>query len=48
MGTKELLSGLIGFFAGGLLVSVAAVTFNNDELQRCAEEPKTSHVSIER
>lgn len=34
MGTKELLYGLIGFFIGGLLVAIAANTFNNDELQR--------------
>ena len=34
MGTKELLYGLIGFFLGGLLVAIAANTFNNDELQR--------------
>lgn len=47
MGTKELLSGLIGFFIGGLLVSIAAVTFNNDELQRCADETKMSFVSKE-
>lgn len=34
MGTKELLYGLIGFFIGGLLVAIAANTFNNAELQR--------------
>lgn len=34
MRSKELLYGLIGFFLGGLLVSVAATTFNNAELQR--------------
>jgi hypothetical protein len=34
METKELLYGLIGFFLGGLLVAIAATTFNNDELQR--------------
>lgn len=31
MDTKALLYGLIGFFAGGLLVSVAATTFNKQE-----------------
>ncbi len=38
METKELLYGLIGFFIGGLLVSIAATTFNNDELQRTPVE----------
>lgn len=37
MDTKTLLAGLIGFFAGGLLVAIAATTFNNDELHREAE-----------
>lgn len=32
METKPLLYGLIGFFIGGLLVSVAAVTFEKDRL----------------
>lgn len=34
METKELLYGLIGFFIGGLLVAIAANTFNNAELQK--------------
>jgi len=34
METKPLLYGLIGFFIGGLLVAIAANTFNNAELQR--------------
>ncbi len=38
METKELLYGLIGFFLGGLLVAIAATTFNNDELQRAPQE----------
>ncbi|MGH7218687.1 MAG: hypothetical protein ACREGE_04570 [Candidatus Microsaccharimonas sp.] len=38
MDTKELLYGLIGFFLGGLLVAIAATTFNNDELQRAPQE----------
>ena len=42
MGNKELLYGLIGFFLGGLLVAIAANTFNNDELQR--EPRQTSEV----
>jgi hypothetical protein len=33
METKPLLFGLIGFFIGGLLVSIAASTFEKDELQ---------------
>ncbi len=32
MDTKALLYGLIGFFIGGLLVSVAANTFEKDQL----------------
>ena len=31
MQTKELLYGLIGFFLGGLLVSVAATTFDKPQ-----------------
>ena len=42
METKELLYGLIGFFLGGLLVAIAANTFNNDQLQR--ESQQTSEV----
>lgn len=33
METKSLLYGLIGFFAGGLLVAIAATTFNQSELK---------------
>lgn len=33
MDTKPLLYGLIGFFIGGLLVSVAATTFDKESLQ---------------
>lgn len=33
METKPLLYGLIGFFLGGLLVSIAANTFDKAELQ---------------
>lgn len=34
MQTKPLLSGLIGFFIGGLLVSVAATTFDKPQYDR--------------
>lgn len=33
MDTKPLLYGLIGFFLGGLLVAIAANTFDKDKLQ---------------
>jgi len=33
METKPLLYGLIGFFLGGLLVSIAATTFDKPELE---------------
>lgn len=33
MDTKVLLAGIIGFFLGGLLVAIAATTFENDQLQ---------------
>jgi hypothetical protein len=41
METKPLLYGLIGFFIGGLLVSVAATTFEKDKLSD--ESPESSH-----
>lgn len=34
MDTKVLLAGIIGFLLGGLLVSIAATTFENDQLQQ--------------
>lgn len=34
MDTKVLLAALIGFFLGGLLVAIAATTFENDRLQQ--------------
>lgn len=34
MDTKVLLAGIIGFILGGLLVAVAATTFENDTLQQ--------------
>ena len=37
METKPLLYGLIGFFIGGLLVSIAANTFDKQELQNKSE-----------
>lgn len=45
MRSKELLYGLIGFFLGGLLVSIAATTFNNAELQR--NQMNTGEVRID-
>jgi len=47
MDTKSLLYGLIGFFIGGLLVSIAAHTFNNEELQRCSlDEPVHARTTV--
>lgn len=37
METKPLLYGLIGFFLGGLLVSVAATTFDKPEMENMPE-----------
>lgn len=42
METKSLLYGLIGFFIGGLLVAIAANTFNKDELQ----DNRSSHETV--
>lgn len=41
METKPLLYGLIGFFIGGLLVSVAANTFDKTELQPGSDDSMT-------
>ena len=43
METKPLLYGLIGFFIGGLLVSVAANTFDKQNLQ----DSSSSHTKIQ-
>ncbi|CAN5134280.1 hypothetical protein BH09PAT3_BH09PAT3_1290 [soil metagenome] len=43
METKPLLYGLIGFFLGGLLVAIAATTFN-----KATDEPIKSNTSISR
>lgn len=43
MDTKSLLYGLIGFFIGGLLVSVAATTFDKPATQNTYEHINTSH-----
>ncbi len=43
MDTRALLYGLIGFFLGGLLVAIAANTFNKDELQDHASHEVVSH-----
>ncbi len=45
METKELLYGLIGFFLGGLIVAIAANTFNNAELQK--KSSSTSEIRME-
>lgn len=37
METKPLLYGLIGFFIGGLLVSIAATTFDKPEPSRASD-----------
>lgn len=44
METKPLLYGLIGFFAGGLLVSLAATYLEPPE-QRCVESVSRASVS---
>jgi len=41
METKPLLYGIIGFMLGGLLVSVAAVTFEKQELKERLETSKS-------
>ncbi|HET8884065.1 MAG TPA: hypothetical protein VFM68_01185 [Candidatus Saccharimonadales bacterium] len=47
MDTKVLLAGLIGFFMGGLLVSVAATTFDkprtNAEHYQITQQDETKH-----
>lgn len=48
MQTKPLLYGLIGFFVGGLLVAVAATTFNKpEEKQSTATKTSTSSMSMD-
>ncbi len=42
MSTKVLLAGLIGFFLGGLLVAIAATTFENDRLQRTHDQVQSA------
>lgn len=43
MDTKVLIAGIVGFMLGGLLVSIAATTFENDELQQSTQ---TKHRSM--
>lgn len=43
MDSKVLLAGIIGFLLGGLLVSIAATTFENDELQRQSPKMQQRH-----
>lgn len=38
MDTKVLLAGIIGFILGGLLVAIAATTFENDALQQSTKQ----------
>lgn len=42
METKPLLYGLIGFFIGGLLVSIAATTFERERL--IEDAPSDTHM----
>lgn len=42
MDTKPLLYGLIGFFLGGLLVSIAATTFDRPEPRH--DQPRHSQI----
>lgn len=54
METKPLLYGLIGFFIGGLLVSIAATTFNkpehketsNNEITTSIDSPNKSIIEV--
>lgn len=46
MQTKPLLYGLIGFFIGGLLVSVAATTFDKPESKESANNSSSSISSL--
>lgn len=45
METKPLLYGLIGFFIGGLLVSIAANTFEKDNIT--SRSADNSHMRME-
>lgn len=47
METKSLLYGLIGFFAGGLLVATAAATFNKPEPDTPADHSSMSSMSMD-
>ncbi|HSH55238.1 MAG TPA: DUF305 domain-containing protein [Candidatus Limnocylindrales bacterium] len=44
MDTKPLLYGLIGFFIGGLLVSVAATTFDKESLRNTSDSSNNHSV----
>ena len=44
METKPLLYGIIGFMLGGLLVSVAAVTFEKQELKERLETSQSQEM----
>lgn len=47
MQTKPLLYGLIGFFVGGLLVAIAATTFNKPEQKEAANNSSMSGMSMD-
>ncbi len=47
MDTKSLLYGLIGFFVGGLLVALAATTFNKPEEKGTTTSSSMSSMSME-
>lgn len=47
METKPLLYGLIGFFAGGLLVATAATTFNKPEQNETNNNSSMSSMSMD-
>lgn len=48
MDTKALLYGIIGFILGGLVVSIAATTFNKPEVCRQSQQGTHSPMTNER
>lgn len=46
METKPLLYGLIGFFLGGLIVSVAATTFDKPTPERASDMPMSQAADV--
>lgn len=47
METKPLLYGLIGFFLGGLLVAIAATTFNKPEQKKTSTQTSMTGMSMD-